>query len=103
MDEKTVAFAQYSGTNSDLWFWDSAHKLPQRFTTDASRNDSPVWSPQGDRIAFRSTRTGRQEIWLKAANGSGKDEMLATDSNNKFASQWSRDGRFIVYSDKDAN
>ena len=102
-DEKTVAFAQYSGANSDLWFWDSAHKVPQRFTTDPFRNDAPVWSPQSDRIVFRSTRTGRQEIWLKAANGSGKDEMLATDTNNKFASQWSPDGRFIVYSDNAAS
>jgi eukaryotic-like serine/threonine-protein kinase len=100
-DGKTVAFARYSGAYSDLWLRDLVHQVDQRFTTDRSRNDSPVWSPNGDRIAFRSTRSGQQEIWLKATNGSGKEEMLQTDAFPKFPGQWSPDGRSIVYSDND--
>jgi dipeptidyl aminopeptidase/acylaminoacyl peptidase len=79
--------------------WDVARKIEQRLTADLSRNDSPVWSPDGRQIAFRSTRSGQQEIWLKAANGSGTDVMLSTDANTKFPSHWSRDGQFILYSD----
>jgi hypothetical protein len=33
----------------------------------------------------------------KATSGSGQDESLLVNSNNKAPSQWSRDGRFIVY------
>jgi Tol biopolymer transport system component len=100
-DEKTVAIARWFGGNRQLWLWDLAHKRDQPFTVDLSQNDSPVWSPNGDRIAYRSQKSGRQEIWLKATNGSGKDEMLKTDANSQFPSQWSTDSRFIVYNPQD--
>jgi serine/threonine protein kinase len=97
-DQKTLAFSKSEvGEGSDLWLWPLAHKTDQRFTSDGLRHDSLVWSPGSDRIAFRSTTgTTGQQIWLKWVDGPGKDEMLVTDSNNKFPSQWTRDG-YIVY------
>jgi Tol biopolymer transport system component len=97
-DQKTVAFSRLEGRSSDLWLWRVAHKTDQPLTSDEVRNDTPAWSPGSDRIAYRSNRTSVQQIWLKAVNGTGKDEMLVTDTNNKFPSQWTRDG-LIVYSD----
>jgi Tol biopolymer transport system component len=98
-DEKTIAFARFIGSNSDIWLRDLARGVDHRLTTEASRNDTPIWSPKSDFVIFRSTRGGLQQLYRRAASGAGKDELLPTDDNPKYASQWSRDGRFIVYAD----
>jgi len=99
-DATTVAYARDAvGSNSDIWLHDLIHHVERRFTADASQNNTPVWSPKGDRIVFRSTRSGQQQLYQKAASGTGREELLPTTDNNKFASQWSRDGRFIVITD----
>ena len=40
-------------------------------------------------------------LYQKAASGTGRDEALLVNGNSKQPSQWSRDGRFIVYSELD--
>jgi Tol biopolymer transport system component/predicted Ser/Thr protein kinase len=99
-NEKTIAFARFSGTNSDIWFRDLDHGVERRFTAEAARNDTPIWSPEGDRIVFRSNRTGPQQIYIRSTNGSGMDELLPTDNNPKFASQWPTNN-LVVYSERD--
>jgi len=55
-DEKSVVFQRTSGTGTDLWVRDLTRGTDTRFTSNASVNISPVWSPQGDRIVFASNR-----------------------------------------------
>jgi serine/threonine protein kinase len=99
-DEKSVVFRRRSGPTSDLWRRDLARESDQRFTANASNNRSPVWSPQGNRIAFDSNQAGKSyNLYQKAATGSGQDELLLQNKNGKAVTQWSRDGRFIVYSE----
>jgi serine/threonine protein kinase/Tol biopolymer transport system component len=99
-DGKSVAFRRASA-GSDLWLWDLTRGAEQRFTTDALFNSAPVWSPQSDRIVFSSDRSGPYNLYQKATSGTGKDELLLASSNNKVPIQWSRDGRFVVYSEHD--
>jgi serine/threonine protein kinase len=101
-DEKSVVFRRNAGAGSDLWVLDLSRGTETRFTSDASINGAPVWSPQGDRIVFASSRRGRVfKLYQKAASGSGQDEPLLPNSLNDAPTQWSRDGRFIVYSEID--
>jgi serine/threonine protein kinase/Tol biopolymer transport system component len=103
-DEKWVVFSRGSGPRGDLWLRDLARGAEQRFTTDLSSNGSPVWSPKGDRIAFASNRGGTAfnfNLYQKAASGTGQDELLLANGTFKYPSQWSRDGRFIVYTEFD--
>ena len=80
------------------WLRDLARGTETRFTSDVSVNNTPFWSPKGDRIVFASNRNGGvYDLFQKAASGSGQDEALLTNGNTKLVSQWSRDGRFIVY------
>jgi Tol biopolymer transport system component len=101
-DEKWVAYRHAPGTGvgSDLWGWDLARGAEQRFTTGALTS-GPVWSPQGDRIAFDSFSGGIYNLYQKVASGTGPVELLLANGNNKWTSQWSRDGRFIVYTELD--
>jgi serine/threonine protein kinase/Tol biopolymer transport system component len=110
-DEKSIAFRREAvGTGmSDLWLRDLVRGAEQRFTTDASGNWAPFWSPQGDRIVFASTRGSGTlamseriyNLYQKAASGTGRDEALLVNGNSKVPSQWSRDGRFVIYSELD--
>jgi Tol biopolymer transport system component len=97
-DEKSVVFRRNQAVGADLWLRDLARGNEQRFTSDPSYNAGPFWSPQGDLIVFGSIRGGANgNLYQKVASGAGQDELVLTNGNTKFPTQWSRDGRFIVY------
>jgi Tol biopolymer transport system component len=101
-DEKSVLFRRSSPSGSDLWLRDLTRQSEQRFTTDTSFNNmAPFWSPKGDRVVFGSIRGGPVNLYQKVTNGTGKDELLFENGDNKEPTQWSRDGRFIVYQEND--
>ncbi len=100
-DEKSVVFRRVTGGVTDLWVRDLSRGTETRFTSDLSTSALPFWSPKGDRIVFVSNRKGVFNLYQKAASGSGQDELLLTNSLSDFATQWSRDGRFIVYFEQD--
>jgi Tol biopolymer transport system component len=101
-NEKTIVFSRGIGETRDIWLWDLVRRNEQKLTKDAVTNFSPFFSPNGDRIVYRSNRGGhRGDLWVRAANGSGQDELLLSTPNQKQVNQWSRDGKFIVYSEQD--
>jgi serine/threonine protein kinase/Tol biopolymer transport system component/Flp pilus assembly protein TadD len=56
----------------------------------------PRWSPDGQRIAFSSRRTGDYELWIVDRDGSGLRQL--TQSSGGHYSPWSTDGKMIAYS-----
>ncbi len=56
----------------------------------------PRWSPDGQRIAFSSRRTGDYELWIVNRDGSGLRQL--TQSSGGHYSPWSSDGSMIAYS-----
>jgi eukaryotic-like serine/threonine-protein kinase len=100
-DEKSVAFSRTSNSGNDLWVRDLSRGTETRFTSHASSNITPFWSPNGDRIVFSSNRTGAYNLYQKATGGSGRDEPLLPNDYSDLPTQWSRDGRFIVYRETD--
>jgi len=86
----------------DIWLYDLVRGTETRFTSHESMNGTPFWSPKGDRIVFESSRdTGKFNLFLKAANGGGQDERILPDLNGRWPTQWSLDGRYIVYNESD--
>lgn len=65
-------------------------------TPDNSRHSWPRWSPDGQRIAFTSRRTGNYELWMMNRDGSGVRQI--TESSGGHYSPWSPDGNMIAYS-----
>ena len=65
-------------------------------TPDNFRHAWPRWSPDGQRIAFTSRRTGDYELWIINRDGSRLRQL--TESSGGHYSPWSADGSMIAYS-----
>ena len=101
-DEKRVAAAindSQSGAR-DIWLLDIARNAPTRFTFDPAEDSIPIWSPDGSRIVFVGDREGTGNLYVKSANNAGNEELLLKTNERKFLHDWSRDGKFILYSNQ---
>jgi len=85
--------------NTDIWLFDLARGASTRFTFHPAIDGAPVWSPDGRRIAFRSTREGAFHLYQKDASGAEEELLLKTPSN-KYPTGWSPDGRCLLYSEQ---
>ncbi len=87
--------------NFDIWLIDLVRGGMARFTTDPANERTPVWSPDGTRIAFASNRKGNFNLYIKPSSGVGTEEPLLETPNIKHIQDWSKDGRFLLYSEND--
>jgi tricorn protease len=79
-------------------------KGPTRNLTNSSdaHDKHPRWSPDGSKIAYISDKTGEEEIWVVAQDGSSPAQQLTSGGKAmRYAPEWSSDGRKIAFSDKD--
>ncbi len=89
------------GRLSDLWLYDVSGSAPARFTFDPATDINPVWSPDGSRIVWASSRDGVQNLYQKAVSFKDEETLLWKSDHHKYPTDWSRDGRFIIYSQED--
>ncbi|MDE6125405.1 MAG: peptidase S41, partial [Muribaculaceae bacterium] len=92
-DGTTVAFA-YKG---DIWTVPSEGGQATRLTSLPSYEASPVWSPDGKRIAFASDRHGNNDIFVMEATG-GPATRLTSDSASEIPEAFTPDGSEVLYS-----
>lgn len=102
-DEKRLVTAIFNpeAGSTDVWLYELTRNTPARFTFDPAFDSNPLWSPDGSRLVFTSTRKGPTDIYQRAADGSGTEEVVFESSENKIATSWSSDGRFIVFTNTD--
>jgi Tol biopolymer transport system component len=76
---------------------------PVRLTTSHSQNMCPVWTPDGQKVAFvRYSETGAATIFTVPASGGAERKLLDLGSNAAFCGwDWSPDGKFIAFAQKD--
>lgn len=101
-DGKKAAVTRRDATNNrnvDVWLFDFGRAVMTRLTFDPKLDRDPVWSPDGRQIAFSSDRSGVFQIYRKDAGGGGQEEQLTEGLNPKFVTDWSRDGRYLLYNE----
>jgi dipeptidyl aminopeptidase/acylaminoacyl peptidase len=103
-DGKRVALdiTDHQSGNLDVWIYQSSGGVATRLTSDPALDAGPIWSPDGERIAFMSLRRGHPDIYQRSSSGAGSDETVLTSGKTKYLTDWSPDGRFILYRSFDA-
>jgi Tol biopolymer transport system component len=91
-----VALQIDTGVN-DIWVLDLARGIRTRLTFGPVSDTFPVWSPDGKWIAFTSDRNGHANLFRKPSDGSGAEELLLTDEQVAVPSDWSRDGKYLLF------
>jgi serine/threonine protein kinase/Tol biopolymer transport system component len=93
--------ATVNRTNEGMLLYDLARISQIRFSTEINPS-AGVWSRDGSQIVYATTQNGVRGIYRKAANGSGKEELLlATPDNDRRPSDWSLDGKFLIFTELD--
>jgi eukaryotic-like serine/threonine-protein kinase len=82
---------------NQVWLYDLARDTLSRFTFEGSINGYPVWSPDGNRIAFTSDIQGPLGIFWQLADGGGGLERLVTTTYSRVSFSWSPDGQVLTF------
>jgi eukaryotic-like serine/threonine-protein kinase len=85
----------------DIWIWDFSRSLMTRLTTDPNLDQSPVWTRDGRRVLFASSRDGSPNIYWQAADGTGAAERLTTSPQIQVPWTVTPDGKSLVLRDTD--
>jgi len=79
-----------------VWIYDLQQKTFNRLTFEGDNRD-PLWSADGKRVIYASSRNGRKSLFWKPVTGPGSEEELLTLSAQPFPDAVSKDGRYLVY------
>ena len=82
--------------NADLFMIDQAGNSTQ-FTTGPAHKGSPVWSPDGSRIAYFNNLAGNYDLYISPAGDGTKLEPLLRTAEAKYPTDWSHDGKFLLF------
>jgi len=101
-DSKTLAFSRASEEGTDIYAVNIKDNCClQRLTVGRfSDNLSPTYSPDGQRIAFVSTRSGSPQVYAMAADGTDQQLFAPFDygvTGSSYAPDWSPDGQSVAF------
>jgi eukaryotic-like serine/threonine-protein kinase len=100
-DGTRVAARRFFQGNYDIWMMDLARGTTSRVTSNPAPDGAPVWSPDGETIAFSSERDKAGSIYVTEASGSGAEEALLSSDQPNEPTDWSSDGRFLLFTRQD--
>lgn len=94
-----VSVTDPARSTSDLWVYGVDGGRGQRVTSDPGDEFAPVWSPDGRRLLFSSLTKSLVNLRIKDVMSLGNPVLLDVDNLGlgRFAADWSRDGRYIMY------
>jgi eukaryotic-like serine/threonine-protein kinase len=74
-----------------------AARAPERFIASTLLDFGAMWSPDGQKIAYGSERSGTRNIWVCDAAGGNARQLTAMDPTWGMAPIWSPDGKWIAF------
>jgi Tol biopolymer transport system component/aminoglycoside phosphotransferase (APT) family kinase protein len=83
-------------TPEDLYVMRTDGTGLRKLTDDRAKDRGPVWSPDGQMVAFYSNRSGQYEIWTVRRDGSDLRQRTRFGSRLVYFPVWSPDGRSMV-------
>lgn len=82
----------------DLYVLPSAGGGARRITSGMGFDSQPVYSPDGERVAFVSDRSGAESLWIARADGSEAKRVSLGEDDIWSSPEWSADGKSLYAS-----
>lgn len=82
--------------DKNIWRLDLKDKKWTRVIASTAQDASPQYSPAGDKICFRSDRSGEEQLWVSDADGNNQIQ-ITTGTLFPSVGHWSPDGRRIIF------
>ncbi|HKW63256.1 MAG TPA: protein kinase [Candidatus Acidoferrum sp.] len=95
-DGKLLAMTIIGEQQWSVWIFDLRQKTLNRLTFEGDNRD-PLWSADGKRVIYASSRNGRKSLFWKPVNGPGGEEELVSVASQPFPDSVSKDGRYLAY------
>ena len=97
-DGRALAFVEANPkTQEDIWFLSASDGEVRPFLTSRFQERHPAFSRDGRWLAYTSTESGREEVYLQAHGGNGGRVQIS--SNGGTGPVWSRNGRELFYAE----
>jgi Tol biopolymer transport system component len=98
-DGARLAIGSDDGKQALVSILELAGTSAMRRLTFVGQNRFPIWSPDGQRVAFQSDREGDSGIFVQRADGNGPAERLTKATGEvHIPESWSPDGRYMSFS-----
>jgi eukaryotic-like serine/threonine-protein kinase len=102
-DGRQLAVQTEDGTHG-IWIYDFARASLTALAITNGSSQAPIWTADGQHIAYRATRHGTRRLFWKATDGTSEEEPLTAVANNtQTPSSWSPDGRTVAFSEPGKN
>lgn len=96
-DGQRIAVTIRRSVSSDIYVYNVSKGSLTRLTFGSIEEETPIWSPDGTRVAFASARSRENRaVYAKAADGGGPEELLFTAAHPHLGS-WFSDGKTIAF------
>ncbi len=98
-DGTTVALEKHdwSRGSGDIWTVDLSRGAFSRLTSAPGFESTPIWAPDGRRVAFASDQGPTPKIYVRNASGTGTEEVMVSPPARSFPTDWSPDGRHVLF------
>ena len=97
-DGKRLALEINDGKRSDIWVYEWERDTLTRLTFAGEENGRPVWTPDGQRIAYSSQdKGGPMNLWWIRADGAGDAQRLTESKNPQYSRSWRPDGKVLAF------
>ena len=93
INQSHIAFT-YAGK---IWLVERSGGTAKRLTNTPNEETSPVFSPDGKRIAFSRTNGNDWDVFIAAADGSGEPTRVTMMPEDDFVTAWSPDGKEVIF------
>jgi TolB protein len=84
--------AYYSGVNgtnnSEIFVYNLVTKVAKRLTYNSASDGDPTWSPDGTKLVFNSSRTGKMQIWSMNSSTGGNLVQITNRTYGAYAPAW---------------
>ncbi len=97
-DGQRVAVAMADGGSQDIWVYDITRETLSRLTPDPAVDTAPVWSPDGQAIAYRSDRDGGG-LFLQPLDGRQPTRLTHVSGPIHTPYDFTPDGRHVVFTE----